>query len=220
MEKVFKILRFDLSTSWKTIAPLMAFYFVLGLYYGYTIGDLTVIPVSIMIWVSMAAGIPYVFREKYLMDHLLGTLPVNRKNIIRSGYLLSTMIGVTGISLSEIMICISSALFGVGFDIKKIYASLLISTVLYFLIIGIHIPVYLRWKLGQLVVVSPIILYFAYIIASQLYYYGVLHIELKAFISALWEYFAVSMSGALLLAALLLWISYRLSCRLYLKKDI
>ncbi len=220
MEKVLRIMRFDLSTCWKSIIALFVFYFIFGLYYGFAVGDLRVIPISVVIWISMVAGSPFVVREKFFLNHLLGTLPVNRKNIIRSGYLLSILIGVFGITMSEIMVIISTAFFHIGFDRKDMYLTLCIAVILYSLILAVQLPLYFHLKHSTIVLMLPTFLFLSYAILCQLYYFGVFHICLVEMIAVFWRYFYLSVTVTVLLAATLFYLSYIVTCRLYRDKDL
>lgn len=220
MEKVNHILYFDFSTTRKTRYILMLLFFTLGLYYAYFIGNLSIIPISILIWTSMTTGLPFQLRERYSLDYLMVTLPMNRKCIIKSRYLYALINGALGIALSEIIICILSGVFEIGFVMKEVYFALCIGVLLFNLIISIHLPLYFKLSKAPMIAVSPIIVYFLYTLGTQLYYLGILNLAINPIIDALWRFSGVTIVGTILLSAIMLSISYRITCKLYINKDL
>jgi hypothetical protein len=220
MEKVFRVFRFDIVTCRRSMATLFASFFLFGLYYGLAISNLLAIPVSVMIWVAMIAGLPYVLRDKYGLDKLLATFPLNRKTIIRGRFLLSLVIGIMGIAMSEIMVCLSAGIFRIGFDIREMYFVLCLSFLLYCLVITVHMPLYFRFPNTQVIQMSPMLVYFSYIIATHLYYAGLFHVDLEPAVSIAWRFSALTLFATLLLAALILYASYAISCKVYINKDL
>lgn len=126
MNKELKILRFDLSVCGKTLFVLSSFFFLFGIYIALSIRYLQVIPVSIMIWLSMLVGLPFV-NSKSNLDILLATFPQTRRTVIKGRYLFALLLGVVGIALSELMICLMSIAFQIPFDMKETFFTLCMS---------------------------------------------------------------------------------------------
>lgn len=220
MEKILRVFRFDVEACQRSAAILFCTFFLFGLYYGLTIGNLLVIPVSVMIWVTMIAGLPYSLRDKYGLDKLMATLPVNRKTIVRSRFLFSIVLGVLGIAMSEIMVCLAAGIFHVGFDIREMFFALELSLLLFCLILAVHMPLYFYSGSTQAIQVSPIFVYFIFIIGSQLYYTGIFDIDMGPAVSLAWRLFPLTLSGTLVLGVILLYLSYVITFRVYLNKDL
>lgn len=220
MEKVNRVLYFDLKSSRKSVILLFTVYFVFGLYYGFMIGDLNVIPVSIMIWVSMICGQPFQLNEKYGVNNLFATLPMKRSDIVRGRYLYTLLFGCLGISLSEILICILAVFFRIGFDFRQICLSLCIGVLFYSLITSVQLPLYFRYSHVRMLVVTPILIYFLYVLAEQFYYIGTFNTSIKSVASGLENYFALAVPCILFAALLALTISYRISKKQFLDKEL
>lgn len=220
MEKVNHMIHFDFINTRKTVIWLLGFYFVFGLYYGFCIGNLSVIPVTIMLWVSTIVGLPFVFRDKYNLDYLIGTFPVNRKCNIIARFLYALIIGAFGISLSEIMLCILSGFFRIGFDRKVIYFSLCVSVLLFILIISIHLPLCFISSKSQVIVISPLFIYILYTLVFMLYYSNSVDVDMTSIINIFWKNIGFSVIGLLLIAVLLLAASYHITYKLYENKDL
>jgi ABC-2 type transport system permease protein len=157
MDKINHILQFDIRSARKSILILLTFYFVFGLYYGFSIGDLSVIPITVMIWATMLIGLPFQLNEKYGLNHLMGTFPVKRKSIIAGRYLYSLLFGAIGLSMSEILICILAGFFQIELSRKQIYLSLCVAIFLYVVIASIYLPLYFLLTHIGLLYISPVL---------------------------------------------------------------
>lgn len=220
MEKVLRILHFDLRTCGKSILALTSLFLVFGIYVAFSIRYLQVIPISIMIWVSMEAGFPFVLSSKSGLDNLLATFPLNRRTIIKGRYLFSILLGGIGIALSEIMICILNAFFQIRFDIKETFFTLCLSLILYVVIIALHLPLYFRYSYKQAIMVSPLFLYIIYTISLQIYYIVDVYERIRPFIDFVWTNGTIFLIGVLLLSAIILYSSYLITCTLFINKDL
>lgn len=220
MDKILKVLKYDFYTCRKLITGLIVYFFLFGTFYGYMLHDVTVVPISIMIWFTMMAGLPFMLRDKYGLDNLQATFPINRKITIRSRYLFVFIIGVIGISLSELMVCILSGVFSVDFDIRVIYFHLCIVFLLYFLVMAVHMPLYFKFTHTLAVQLSPLFLFVIYVICIQLYYSVALTINAAPLIGLFWENSVAVLVCVLFLAAMMQYLSYRIACRIYFKKDL
>jgi hypothetical protein len=220
VDKTLRILHFDIVNTWKTITFLFAFFFLFGMYYGLIINNLLVIPFSILIWVAMMAGFPYALRDKYGLDKLMAAFPINRRMIVRSRFLLCILIGFLGTAMAEIMVCTAAGIFHVGFVMREMYFALILSFLLYTLILAVHMPLYFYFTNTQMIQVSPVFVYFIYVIVIQLYYTGVFNIDLGPVISLAWRYGIGSLLITLVLAAALHYLSYVITFRIYRNKDL
>lgn len=215
-----RMLHFDMSVCWKSLTGIICWFFLFGIYYGFTIQNLMVIPVTIMIWQSMAVGLPFNIGNKYGLDKLLSSFPINRKNVIKGRYLFALIIGAFGIIQSEVMICILGGLFHVVFDIKDIYFSLCCSFVLFCLIVAIHMPMYFRLAHAQVIQISPIFLYLIFIISIQIYYMTGSNFNIKPVTDKIWDYGILTLGGSIMISGVILALSYLLTCKVFTNKDL
>lgn len=216
MNKVIRMLSFDFITNKTSNLILLGFYFVFALYYAYSIGDLNVVPVSLMLWMAMTTGLPFLLRDKYGLDYLLASFPMKRITVVRGRYLYSLVMGALGISLSEIIVCLLNGFLHIGFDMKRIIFHLCISFLLYSILVAISLPLFFRFAHFQLVMVMPLFVYFLYIRL----YFSEQYSKLDSMMEMLSRFPILEVIGTLLSAGVVLTISYILSCKIYVNRDL
>lgn len=220
MDKISHILQFDIRSTKKSIIILMTVYVIFGFYYGITIRDLGVIPFTIMIWMTMLTGLPFQLNGKYGFNYLMVTFPVKRKNMIAGRYLYSLLFGAIGLSLTEIIICILAGFFQIGMNRRLIYLTLCLAILLYFVIISIYLPLYFWLTYNTLLYMSPVFIFFLYVLLQQLYYFGLLEVNVDNVVTTLWGAFPIVVAITVLMPVLLIMGSYYLSCKFYINKDL
>lgn len=221
MDKMIRIIKFDLAINKKIIIFLMIWFFVFGQYFAISVGDLTQLPISIMLWATVIAGLPFIIRDRFGIENLLITFPINRRNIIRGRYVYAVINGFLCLAMSEIMICTASGFFNIGFDMKMVSASLCVGFLTYSLIISIQLPMYFRYSFAQVIDLASIFLYIIFIICYQLSYYrGNLYGNIEDVVSILWKIPLLMVTATLVLAAVMLYGSYLLSYKVYNKKNL
>jgi hypothetical protein len=220
MEKIIHVILFDLATTKKSMLVIICSFIVFGLYFAFSIGDVTVIPISMMLWVTMIAGLPFNIREKQGMDNLLITLPVNRRNIVRGRLLYTISCGVIGISISEIMICLLAGFAKIDFTMQEIILAFSCGILLFCFVISIQQPLYYRFTHSQAIQLSALFLYFIYVVGYQLYYInGDFYWNMNAVIKKLMS-FPFTEFIFLIISVFMVMVSYQITFRIYDVKDL
>jgi len=217
MDKIINVIKFDASIYKRTYTFLMVWVFTFGSYFAFCTKDLSLIPISIMMWAPFTTGLPFVLSERSGVKNLLTTVPINRINIIRGRYIFSLINGLLCLAMSEIMACIWAGLFKMRFDIGVICFYLCCGFLIYYLIISIQLPMYFRFHFKTAILLSPLFLFIAFTISYQSFYS---YITNYSYVSIIRLHPILTVAITLVSSVILMFSSYLIACKVYIKKDL
>jgi hypothetical protein len=180
---------------------------------------------SFMVMMMMLAGsYPFIYGEQYGLDTLYATLPLNRKTVVTGHYLFASVMALVSGLLVLLGSWVLSLALGLEYLLKNELANTLILVAAFAFVVALQFPLYFRlgYMKARFIAVIPMIIVFGAIIALP----AVLAIlsnnnEFKMD----FLYSGLLGSRALLLlpvlfAVLALALSWRVSCRIYKKRDL
>lgn len=217
MDRIINLIKYDTFVVKKTLIFLIIWFFVFGAYLSLTARDLFFLPLSIMQWATFIAGLPFVYGEKSDTKILLHTFPIDRKTIVRSRYAYALASGFVCLSMTEIIICILAGFFNVYLNMTVVGFALCLSFLIFCIMIAIQLPLYFKYLFKAAVLLAPMFIYILSIVLYQVFHSSIVRFD---YISKLWSYPAASVVITLLLCSVMMLISYLVSCRFYIKKDV
>jgi len=199
------------------ICPLLIFFV------GYITSQILVVPFSIWVVLSYSTN-PFYSEEKGELNNLFLTLPVKRRQIVAARYVFSLillLLGVLmGIAIMPVVRHFSNSMWWLS--VESNIAIVAISVLLFAVFNLFMFPILFKlgYKKGKvwglyLPAVVFIVIYFGYDIIMRV---SDRNITLDFLVFAGENMLLVS-GGVMLLAVLILLLSYRLSLRVYLRRD-
>lgn len=180
------------------------------------------IAIAIMYGVITIGNI-FSIEEKNGLNKLYGILPISKKDVINGKYLYFALKGIVMGLISTIVSIIILSIMKVPFLIEEVIGSLSIMILLYSFFVSIQVPIYIKkgFEKGKAITYIPIIIVFAlslilgFIANMEGVKAAISTIDLNMIFSP-----TIATIGCILIAAIFYTISYYISKKIYLNKDI
>lgn len=184
--------------------------------------NVVIIPVMFSLVATFLIGFIFIVSDRFGTEILIGTLPVQRKDIVFSRYLISISFELLFLFLAEILILLVVALKHIQYDMPYIYESIIVGFGLFIIINSLQMPLYFMFssiKSKQMLIIVPFVVLACLIFFYQSVVYGNSEWNCKL---VLWMIRNTGITDImiLLISLLTLLTSYYVSLRVFQKKEL
>ena len=218
MKNLLSFVKLDFMTikAYMTIKNLIII-ILISMWLSYTNTSIMTVIVVMMMFAFTYSTYPFMVGEKNGIDALYSTLPITRKNVVVGRYIFILSIDISALLISCSLSCLIQTVLRRELDIKEHIMSALLILAAYILCQLIQAPIYFKvgYSKAKFIGLLPIIGFYAIVLSFNFLF--------KNQVTSLMEIITANQGLMtvllVVLIAVLMCLSYKLSMRFYKKRN-
>lgn len=222
MNSVINFVKLDFLTL-KPYAKSIMMLPLLGIFMSVAMKTTSWLTTYFMVGIVMIVTYPFSISETNNMDILYATLPLNRRAIVRGRYAFALTSNILVCALTVVLSLILTAVLRLENSTSELIMTSAILLPLFSLITAIQFPLYFKWGYSKVKWVSMmpfLVIFLLFILAGSIVEMLNINIDLS-FLETIAEMSPVLISIPVVIVTLALQgVSYLISCKLYVHRDL